>query len=391
MMYINVADMVQNDTLHQWAKNTRDFFVRRENESLTWMAARCFFAGIGAATVVGLSVFATIATAGTWWIAAKKGALLMAGMTETVAKVIRTVTVISMAIPNIIFNTVNALKSVGEIANYTVRNLSAKLGHHFLRPLENKNILQCMNPFYWLAKSAELVIHAVVFSGHLISVGLTSDGLAGVPPIITTGAGTLTELLTDWHYIFEMHDHEKDAAHDHDHDHDHEHGPDHDHEEHGHHHHSNLPSKFALILLFPLIVLARAWEWTFSVGKAPHHEHAHHEHAHHHHDNEHDEHAHDAPVKDQVVSPRPISHASSAASVISQLQNHDHHCHHHHHAEEKSGYETTVSHESTSSLDSSWSPRLHVSKSVSPAPKSAEEIDQEMTEGMQNLFAASMS
>ncbi|MDR3476737.1 MAG: hypothetical protein P4M14_01735 [Gammaproteobacteria bacterium] len=374
MMYINVADMIQNDTLQQWAKNTREFLVRREQESIAWFITRGFFAALGAATVVGLAVFATIATAGTWWIAAKRGALLMTGITEAIAKVVRTVTVICMAIPNIIFNTVNALKSVGQIAEYTFRNLGLKLERHFFQPLENKSTLQCCNPFYWIAKSVELIIHAAVFSGHLISVGLTSDGLSGVPPLVTTGAGTLTELLTDWHYIFEVHDNKE---HGHDHHHDHDHGD----EEHGHHHHhSNLPTKFAMLLLLPLIVLARAWDWLFSGGQAhayahppQHHDHEHehnhehdhehdhaqkynHEHGHEHH--EHAEHKNEPPHQNKVAHeqmPSPVSR-SSTASVMPQLHGHDHHDHDHH---PEAGHKAAASHDEHSPALSSWSPRLH--------------------------------
>jgi hypothetical protein len=270
MMYKSVADMIQNDTLHKWLAITQTFFARQnithtQKESPIAYIRRCFFPALGVSTIVALSTFATIATAGTWWIGAKKGALLIPGISERMANVLRTSSVAMMTPTALSFNTDNSLKSAIEVAHYNTENISKSLRKHYLSPLQNKNFWQSLNPFYWMDKTGQIVIQAGVFIGHLISVGLTSDGLQGVPPEVSTAAGTLMEGLTDWHFLFEF-------GHD-----DHHH---HEEEEQAHgHHHSNLPGTFASVLLLPLLPFMKLWDWAFGDGSiaAPitHDEHQH--------------------------------------------------------------------------------------------------------------------
>lgn len=311
MMYKSVADMVQNDTLHHWYEEIGKFFHKDSTENYLTYLARTSLATLGVLTVSALATFATIATAGTWWYAAKNGALLISGISEAAASIIRTITVIAMWIPNFIFNVAQALESVRQVANSSIDDALYKLDKHYLQPLENKNLAQWVNPFYWIGKTADILINGVVFIGHLISVGLTSDGLRGIPPLITTAAGTIIEFLTDWHFIFGSEDNHK------------------HHHHHHHHQHSSIPQLFAAVVLSPITFLAKLWEWSFAspTNVSPvssdsdsddEHEH-HHDHDHdHHHDHSHHGHSHSTTL---VYKTMDVSHAHPALNAAAATDN----------------------------------------------------------------------
>lgn len=271
MLYRHVQMLIHDNWLNTWYKKARDFFAKKDNETTPQWLGRTILPGIGAALIVAIAVFATIATAGTWWYAAKEGALLVKGVSDAAASVIRTITVLMVPIPTALFSIIRSLQSGAKLftANYgdALSKAFAPAGKAVLN----------FNLFAFISTVVSLPLQAAIFVGHLIAIGLMSDRLPGVHPAITTAVGTINEFNTDVDFLIDSHHHHHhhpldqpevgffrtllnvilygyDPKNHHQHEH-HHHGD----KEFGEHHHSNLPTIFINILLSPINLLAYTW------------------------------------------------------------------------------------------------------------------------------------
>lgn len=289
MMYHNLLDMVQNDTLQKWARKTKEFFKRRTDdkgiqESKTRYVARCTLAALVVGIVVGLGVFATAATAGTWWVAGKQGAKLLGWMSDKVTAIACSLSMFFMAPSLGSFNVTNSLKTTenlfGKIKR-SYRNYMQKHAKHDNIEFHNSNkslkekswrqLFQEANPFQKLYNGLGFVIRSGLYVFHCASVGFTGSQMPKVDPITSVVANAGSEFFQDYNYI-EPHDH-KHHHHDHDHAehkcenmaHDAECDEDQeDEEEEGcSHSHTDLSGVILKVVAFPIRVLAKLWNWSF--------------------------------------------------------------------------------------------------------------------------------
>lgn len=72
---------------------------------------------------------------------------------------------------------------------------------------------QILNPFRILLKLTYMPLRAIFFLGHLVSIGVTSDRVPGIPQFLSALLGILSEGFEDFHYFF------ADLGHDHSHEH----------------------------------------------------------------------------------------------------------------------------------------------------------------------------
>jgi hypothetical protein len=203
LMYRTITDMIQNETLNKWAHKIHRFWHTPSQERTA-----TFYLKITAVIVLSaLAIFATIATAGTWWHLAKAGASTIPYIPVIAAKVFSIATWTLMLIPNFLFDYVNSLKSLQVIKHAIVgswRNTSKDVKNAWNN---SENVLQFLNPFRLIKQ----VFNAVTFVGHLISIGLTGDQVPWLNPYLTTAVGSAVEGLSDLHYIAEdhhVHDHQ---------------------------------------------------------------------------------------------------------------------------------------------------------------------------------------
>jgi hypothetical protein len=164
------------------------------------------------------------------------------------------------------FNWQNTIESLERI-------LSKKHHHHhpeankkswFATLLEKENIIQAINPARLILFISIPPLRALLFLGHILSIGVTGDQIPKVSKGLSIGLGSGSELLEDYHYFF---------GHDHHHHHTHEVAevPTLDHlletrleSEHGHNHDLDLPTKLLKITFSPLYLVATLWDWGFS-------------------------------------------------------------------------------------------------------------------------------
>lgn len=191
LLYQTFAEIVQ--AYHEkWPGN----FNKRKDESHLGFGLR------SAATLalIGLAVVVTIATAGTWWIAAKHGASLI-GLVDKGAALLRTISVAIMALPNFIFNTYNSANSVDKISRSDYKLLYRKTVNEINSAYENESIYRFVNPFRFFEKVISYSASSILFLGHVVSMSLISDRSTIIGAKGSVAAGTICETAVDANFL----------------------------------------------------------------------------------------------------------------------------------------------------------------------------------------------
>jgi hypothetical protein len=288
LSYNAIADLINNNTLVKWYRKLRD----------DWKQGFTFRNLLMTSAAVLLAVLAlalTICTAGTWWTIAKKARPLFAWMKRMPSFVMGIINPIITGISAVFFNLQNTSETLDLLdqATKSKKNVFAKISDHFVKGYQHirrtENWLQMLNPFRLILKLFITPIRLVLFLGHLVSIGVTTDRMPGIPQIASAIFSIICEGFEDAHYFMghshhghggcgahagcaatnqevlnkdvgacthqhesknqhadhhhcdghhqHEHDHKHDHEHDHEHDHkhDHKHGHKHDHK-HGHKH-----------------------------------------------------------------------------------------------------------------------------------------------------------
>jgi hypothetical protein len=200
LLYENVCSMIA-----EYKKSSQGLFTQKENESSLKYGLRCAFVLLG----IGLAIFATVATAGTWWSAAKHGAELL-NSNAKIASVIRTISISLMALPTAIFGVKNSLESIDKMGRSDFKGLLVSMGDE-LKNTWNKEAEKFLNPFWYVEKLITATAKASLFVGHLVTGGFVADRLERVPAAVSTSAIALSEGLTHANFLPDERD-----AHDHD-------------------------------------------------------------------------------------------------------------------------------------------------------------------------------
>ena len=262
LIYNTVSDIICNETLSKWKHQIAAWFKKGTNkhgekESAWRHGLRVTGIGLLLTLAIGLGVLATLATAGTWWLAVKEGARLLPWLVRG-ANIIRNIIVPITFFTSLVFVLRNSLESVKHII-HTIQNTHPleRLKKRFLNWI---NSLKQFNPFRFLAEIIAAPFKMLVFIGHLIATGLAGDrtpGLSRSGTVASAVAGALSDGLVDGHYM-DPGDHEEEHDHGVTSHHDHEHGHDHGHDDHDH---GLLLDAFLKVLLSPLYFLAAVWDF----------------------------------------------------------------------------------------------------------------------------------
>lgn len=286
LIHNTITNMIKNDTLRNWARKTRDFFKRKTDESTIKYLCRTIFGALGVTIVLGLAVFTTIATAGTWWHAAKAGAKLIPWI-SSFARELCAIAVSLMGITSLLFGVVNSLESIKELTRISLHRSWINVKNAIAQYKASENWLQFFNPFRLIITFITIPFRFIVFIGHLFAMGVMADKLDNVPPLATAFIATVYEGTQDAHYFLpeEAHDHAHDEhqmdkhkaeeTHDHTEDNNHQHKEHkhkhkHRHDYHDHHHqHTDLIGKFLKLVLSPLYFIAAIWDYACSRFNTP--------------------------------------------------------------------------------------------------------------------------
>jgi hypothetical protein len=193
LLYQSIADMIES-----YGSTFRQQFMRKENESPYTYGLRC----VGLALGITLAVIATVATAGTWWVAAKNGAeWLKSG--ARLAGVLRSISVSLMILPTFIFSMKSSIDSVNNISRSDYRALLNEEINNIKKTFHSESLFQFFNPFRIIEKIYTGTIKATVFLAHLICGGFMTDRmpLISVPPLVTAAVIAGGEGLTHAAYL----------------------------------------------------------------------------------------------------------------------------------------------------------------------------------------------
>jgi hypothetical protein len=295
VIYQTVADIICHDTFHKWKAKFLTWFERKKSapgekvESNIKYGLRVVGTALLLSLTIGVGIIATLATAGTWWMAVKNGALLLP-VFAAAANHIRNVLVPLASVTNLIFTFKNSLISVKNILAIkpmqALREKKAEIKTFF----KNESLPQLLNPFRIITKLISLPFMFIVFIGHIIAVGLIGDRTPGLnygATIASAVSGAASDGLVDLHYV-SGHDHETDESkknassnakdhthtseketdphseHAHQHSHDCAHADDdHEHE----HNHGLIADWFLKIALSPLLLLSALYSFAVTPPK----------------------------------------------------------------------------------------------------------------------------
>jgi hypothetical protein len=218
LTYNSCSDFLLDHSINIWWNNFNSLFHQGRERSYL----------ISSGFILLLNLSLTICTAGTWWTLISEHTK---GKTTWLSK-LKYLSPVVLGLSALSFNLKNTIDTIKELepSNENEHPLPIQ------QPQSNEHFWQSINPFRWLLTVTYKPLEKILFLGHLISIGVTGDRMPGVPPILSTLLGTISEGFEDVHYFFPLGSKEQ-----------------HDHE------HSNLPTLALKICFTPLFLLAAVW------------------------------------------------------------------------------------------------------------------------------------
>lgn len=227
LLYYAITDIVKNEVIAKAFDKTRDLFKRESEESKISYGFRCFILSIIAGGILLLTGFSVFASAGTSWFIMRKGMLLLAPKLPVFIAFCTSVILIPITFAtDLIYGFSTTLQTVSNCKNLinsmvkgiihpfkTFKSIYTKILNHFKEIKNDETWLQFFNPFRILAKLIISPLQSLIFIGHLISIGFTTDRCLNFPPPLVAGACAVSEGLQDLSFLTTEEDH------DHDHDH----------------------------------------------------------------------------------------------------------------------------------------------------------------------------
>ena len=250
LIYRTISDMIANDTLKKWYQRAKHWFKRKEMNGQSESQAKHLFRVLGISFLIlatlSIGILATLATAGTWWLAVKEGVALLPYLTH-VAIWIRNILVPIAGLTTLFFIFRNSLKSIKHLVitlqSIQYRTLFSNLVSHIAKKC--LALYHDFNPFRLLASLIATPFKLAVFMGHLIATGLTGDRTPGLnyeATLASAAIGAVSDGLVDAPYLTQ-HEHTKKSGH--------------------HEHHVMLDSALKIVLS-PLYFLATLWDYVKS-------------------------------------------------------------------------------------------------------------------------------
>lgn len=173
--------------------------TKRESESALRYATRITVTAIA----IGLAIFATVATVGTWWPATQfvmaRGATLF-----------NAITIPFTALATLIFNVQNSVESVENAfpeEKIPQESAFSRLCVAVQTTWQSEKRIQFINPFRILEKTLSYSAQTVFLLGHIASIGVTADRLGNIDPKETAAPVSVNEWMTDSNYLPGQHGH----------------------------------------------------------------------------------------------------------------------------------------------------------------------------------------
>jgi hypothetical protein len=259
LLYYVITDIVKNDTLEKAVSKVLELFKRKIHESkkeplapylMRLLALSLVVIGISAVTV-----FATAASGGTYWIIMRQGINLLAPKLPTFCAYCASAILIPINfVTDLIYGFSTSLLTINncrgmfvaifQVITNPIKNfksfINTKLGS-----VKGETWGQLFNPFRIIAKLVIFPLQAFVFIGHLIGIGLTTDRFINFPPPLVAIVCAVSEGLQDLSFFTKE-------------------GDEHSHEDDNGHDHGNLLQLPLQVVLSPLLLIVGIHYWIFN-------------------------------------------------------------------------------------------------------------------------------
>jgi hypothetical protein len=256
LLYYVITDIVKNDTVEKAVSKVCELFKRKEDENkkepLAAYVIRLIALSLVAVGITAITVFATAASAGTCWIIMRQGInLLLPKLPIFLAYCTSAILIPIGFTTDLIYGfsttllTINNCKGMFVAIFRVIQNPVEKFKSFIkakLASVKDESWGQFFNPFRIIAKLVILPLQALVFIGHLISIGLTTDRFFSVPPSLVAIFCAISEGLQDLSFFTTEED-------------------DHSHDDHDHGNLLQLPLQ---VILSPLLLIAGIHYWAFN-------------------------------------------------------------------------------------------------------------------------------
>lgn len=250
LTYNCTTDFMMNNPFSNWFGKIK----RMWNENHTIEAV---VMGVAFTVLCGLAGALTICTGGTWLTIVDENSSIYRFITALPKWVMGLMNPIVITLSSLAFNLQNTSASLSLFKSFFMAPLVAigalyqGIAKQVQAAWARESWLQFLNPFRFLYQCLFQPLRLVLFLGHLISIGVTSDRVPGLSKLFSAFLGFLAELGEDTHYFF---GHECGGA---------GHSIEETLEEHlegdGHQHNLDLPTRFLEITLTPLDLLRHLW------------------------------------------------------------------------------------------------------------------------------------
>lgn len=256
LTFNSITDMINNNTLVLWARKIKGYWVNKEGRFQP--SIRGVLLSLIALALTALAVTLTILTAGTWWTVVQKTKPVMDWLSALPRVIMGIIHPIIAGTAALSFNLSNTAETLDMIEAASKKGLGlgkglAKIFKKLRKTYHTEGLLGFLNPFRLLYRLIYTPVRLLLFMGHLIGIGVTSDRVPEMNEILAAILGIISETFEDAHYFF---------GHEHGHSHGHSLKKKVDHHlasAHGHHHGLDIPSLILRTLLWPLKKLDELW------------------------------------------------------------------------------------------------------------------------------------
>ena len=253
-----ITDMVNHNTFEKWftklSKDIKENGLNRKN----------IFIATSAVTLSLLAAALTFCTAGTWWTIVKNTPPLFRWMRQLPKFIMGVIHPIIISISSLSFileNTSSSLEMIEELASSktSIKDVWNAFKKEIYDTYQRENIWQFINPARLLITLTIAPLRVLLFIGHLISVGLTTDRVPGLSYLSSALVGIVSEGFEDVHYFMKP---EKDCS------------PEKLLEERlgggcGHSHEDDFPTRLIMLIASPLYMLSSYWDEAFKTAEKP--------------------------------------------------------------------------------------------------------------------------
>ncbi len=202
LLYKNMTDFFKENTLDKVKELCKNVIQSRAKSILGLI-------------IVSLTLFTAVATACTWWVAVKSGFNLIPGIPFILVVVSCPILIGLNFATDLSYGMGTTSKTVRAILAIRISELILRLKNNFRDLRKKESFGQLINPFRITIKLINIPFKVLIFFGHVISMGITTDRLRGVPPLLVAFGCAIPEALQDASFFVEEgHDL---ASHDHDH------------------------------------------------------------------------------------------------------------------------------------------------------------------------------